>query len=282
MVTSEESHCMEAKKRTLRLGVLVSGGGTNLQALIDRSRSGDLAAEVVVVVSDNKDAYGLVRAQAASIPAHVVDYRGRRGQEPSGSSLAPLPSDLDEIDRKQRILKNPDPSARREQLTRLLLAERELIGCLDRYRPDYICLAGFMRLVSPYFLSHFNRDGQWRVLNIHPALLPSFPGQHGYDDTYHYGGKWGGVTVHFVDEGEDTGPIIAQAPFPIWPNESLERMRERGLSIEYEVYAQCVNWLAAGQVRIEHTSTGRIKTLITDPHYPDILARWMHQALAPT
>ncbi|MHC1741461.1 MAG: phosphoribosylglycinamide formyltransferase [Syntrophobacteraceae bacterium] len=272
---------MAGKERTLRLGVLVSGGGTNLQALIDRSRSGDLAAEVVVVAGDNGDAYGLVRAQSASIPTHVVDYRATLRQEPTESSLSRLPCDLVEIDRRQRILKNPDPSVRRKQLARLLLAEQEMIEILDRYRPDYICLAGFMRLVTPYFLSHFNRDGQWRVLNIHPALLPAFPGQHGYDDTFHYGSKWGGITVHFVDEGEDTGPIIAQAPFPIWPNESLESIRKRGLSIEYDLYAQCVNWLAADQVRVIPTDTGRTTTIITDPLYPDIVAHWMRLALTP-
>jgi phosphoribosylglycinamide formyltransferase 1 len=272
---------MAETKRRLRLGVLVSGGGTNLQALIDRSHAGDLAAEVVVVASDNKDAYGLVRARDASIPAHVVDYAARFRQDLTEFTLSRLPTDLDALDRRQRILKNPDIKARRERLARLLLAEQELLEILDAYRPDCICLAGFMRLVTPYFLSHFNRNGQWRVLNIHPALLPSFPGQHGYEDTFHYGGKWGGVTVHFVDEGEDTGPIVAQAPFPVWPADTLDSVRERGLKIEYELYAQCVNWLAAEQIRLISTETGRTAAVITDPLYPDILARWMRMALAP-
>lgn len=272
---------MAEKTRNLRLGVLISGGGTNLQALIDRSLAGDLAAEVVVVASDHKDAYGLVRARNASIPSHVVDYAAKSKQDLTESTLSRLPTDLVAIDRRQRILKNPDVQARRERLARLLLAEQELIEILDAYKPDYICLAGFMRLVTPYFLSHFNQNGQWRVLNIHPALLPSFPGQHGYEDTFHYGGKWGGITVHFVDEGEDTGPIIAQAPFPVWPTDTLEGVRERGLKLEYELYAQCINWLAAEQVRLISTETGRTTAVITDPFYPDILARWMEMALAP-
>lgn len=272
---------MEGNTHRLRLAVLVSGGGTNLQALIDRSRAGDLAAEVVVVASDNPNAYGLVRAREASIPAHVVDYRAKHPQTPSEQDLSHLPCDLAAIDSRQRILKNPDTSVRRRQLARLLLAEHALIETLAPYRPDYICLAGFMRLVTPYFLTHFNRGARWRVLNIHPALLPSFPGQHGYEDTYHYGSKWGGVTVHFVDEGEDTGPIIAQAPFPIWPNETLESVRKRGLSVEYELYAQCINWLAADQVHVIVTDTGRTITLITDPQYPAILAQLIRSALTP-
>lgn len=268
-------------RRRLRLGVLVSGGGTNLQALIDRSRAGELAAEVVVVASDNESAYGLARARSASIPAHVVDYGLMLKREPSADEISRLDVDLSEIERRQKILKSLDADERRKRLTRLVLAERELLEVLDRYSPDLICLAGFMRLVTPFFLSHYNRSGQWRVLNIHPALLPSFPGPHGYEDTFHYGGKWGGVTVHFVDEGEDTGPIIAQAPYPVWPTDTLDAIRARGLRLEYEVYAQCVNWLAADQVTVTATDSGRTRTVITDPHYPDILARWMKLALAP-
>jgi phosphoribosylglycinamide formyltransferase-1 len=272
---------MADKKGKLRLGVLVSGGGTNLQALIDRSCSGELAADIVVVASDNKDAYGLVRAREASIPTHVVDYGTILKQELSEAILRPLQADLEALDRRQRILKNPDTRARHARLARLLLAERALIDILDGYRPDLICLAGYMRLVTPHLLCHFNRDGQRRVLNIHPALLPSFPGPHGYEDTFHYGGKWGGVTVHFVDEGEDTGPIIAQAPYPIWPTDTVDGVRNRGMRIEYELYTQCINWLAAGQVSVIETATGRTKTVITDPDYPAILARWMQMALEP-
>ena len=84
--------------------------------------------------------------------------------------------------------------------------------------------------------------------NIHPALLPAFPGEHGYEETFAYGVKWGGVTVHFADEGEDTGPIIAQGVYPVWAYHDLGTVRARGLQLEYEIYAQCMNWLACGQV----------------------------------
>lgn len=258
-----------------RFAVLVSGSGTNLQAFLDRASAGTLAADVAVVASDRPDAYGLVRASNAGIPAHVVDYGIYRSIGMNDPALKDLQVDLEALDRTQKILKNPDPEKRLLQLARLVLAERELSSVLDRYRPDFICLAGFMRLLSPFFLSRYNRENNWRVLNIHPSLLPAFPGQYGYEDTFAYGGKWGGITVHFADEGEDTGPIIAQAVYPIWPEDDLETIRRRGLGLEYEVYSQCVNWFVAGQVATHSGESGRTRALITDPCYGDILRRWM-------
>lgn len=261
----------------LRLAVLVSGSGTNLQALIDRAADGKLSAEIVVVASDRADAYGLVRAKQAGIPAHVVDYRSYLKLSSEDLLSQTFPIDLKELDRSQKILTHEDRGKRVQQLGRLVLAERNLIEVLDPYQPDYICLAGYMRLVSPYFLSHYNNEGQMRVLNIHPALLPAFPGQHGYEDTFSYGCKWGGITFHFVDEGEDTGPIIAQAVYPIWPDDDVETIRRRGLELEYEVYAQCVNWLAAGQVRVTG-GVGRLRTAITDPVQKDIVRSWLQKS----
>ena len=260
--------------------MLVSGGGTNLQAILDRTVSGTLSAEVVAVVSDRADAYGSVRAQKAGIPSHVVDYSAYLQRESKAGAADILPVELDELDRMQKILKNPDPAKRLERLRRLVLAERELIGVLDGYRPDYVCLAGFMRLLTPYFLHHYNRMGEWRVLNIHPALLPAFPGEHGYEDTFSYGCKWGGVTVHFVDEGEDSGPIIAQAIYPIWPEDDLEKIRDRGLRLEYEVYSQCIDWLAGGQVEFDKREGNRSVVRITDPGYRSILENWLREALS--
>jgi len=268
---------IDSESAKLRIAVLVSGGGTNLQALIDRSVRGDLNAEIVAVASDRGDAYGLVRAAKAGIPHHVVDYGSILERNGADASKEACPVDLVDLDAVQKILRIADKTARLERLGRLVSAEHQLIGVLDRYEPDLICLAGFMRLVSPYFIRHYNRDNAWRILNIHPALLPAFPGRHGYEDTFNYGCRWGGVTVHFVDEGEDTGPVIAQAIYPIWPDDSLETIRERGLSLEYEVYAQCIRWLAAGQVSVT-LSSPRTKTIISDPTYPDILERWTTQA----
>lgn len=272
---------MNTTRRKLRLAVLVSGGGTNLQALLDRAAEGELAAEVVVVTSDRADAYGLVRAERGGIPHHVVDYKAHLQRARELDLLEEiLPVDLEELDRRQRILKTKDPLKRLRHLAGLVFAEKEMMELLDGYHPDYICLAGFMRLLSPYFISHYNQRDSWRILNVHPALLPAFPGQHGYEDTFAYGAKWGGVTVHFADEGEDTGPIIAQGVYPIWPADDLEKIRKRGLQLEYEVYSQCINWLAAGQVKMQQDADGRMKTLICDPSYADILSEWIRKSFA--
>lgn len=261
------------------MAVLVSGGGSNLQSLIDRSASGELAGEVAVVVSDRRDAYGLVRAEKAGIPGFVVDY-GAHGQADPRSIRDQNPSiDLDDLDRAQKILREPDREKRLLRLSRLVSAECEIISILDRFQPDFVCLAGYMRLVTPHFINHYREDGHWRVINIHPALLPAFPGQHGYEDTFAYGCRWGGVTVHFVDEGEDSGPIVAQAVYPIWPEDTVECVRKRGLQLEYAVYAQTINWLAAGHVRCDSFQARSKAASITDPAYPTIVKGWLDLAL---
>jgi phosphoribosylglycinamide formyltransferase 1 len=270
----------EQRTNKLRIAVLVSGSGTNLQALLDRAAEGNLAAEIVVVASDRSDAYGLVRAERAGVPTHVVDYKAYLQRKIEKPLKLDLLVDLEELARRQKILKIPDPDRLLQRLAKLVLAEHDLIEVLDDgYQVDYVCLAGFMRLLSPYFLGHFKSGGQWRVVNIHPALLPAFPGAHGYDDTFAYGCKWGGITVHFADEGEDTGPIIAQAVYPIWPDDDPERVRERGLLLEYEMYAQCINWLAAGQVDLHPAPGGRSIVRIADPDYETILKSWVDKAL---
>lgn len=261
----------------LRLAVLVSGSGTNLQALIDRSRAGRLMGEIVVAASDRGGAYGLRRAEDAGIPTHVVDY-GRHLKQGPGRSMRDLPADLDDLDRRQKIINLPEREKRLERLAGLVSAEEELIGVLDGYQPDYICLAGWMRLVTPYFLGRYNRSGDLRVVNVHPALLPAFPGQHGYLDTFSYGCKWGGVTIHFVDEGEDSGPIIAQSVYPVWPDDSVESITRRGLQLEYRMYAQAINWLAAGEVECVPASDGRVRTRITDINYRRVLESWVKTA----
>jgi len=267
---------MSSTKGKLRLAVLISGSGTNLQALLDRSADGELNAEVVVVVSDRSDAPGLARALHAHVPCHAVDYSHENPIPGHDAGL--ISPDLEELDAAQRIIKIPDRSRRMERLRRLVLSEQHLIEILDNYQPDYICLAGYMRLLSPYFIRHYNVDDKWRILNIHPALLPAFPGQHGYEDTFAYGCKWGGITVHFVDEGEDSGPIIAQAVYPILPDEDVEKVRQRGLQLEYEIYFQCINWLAADQITLRRMMNGRTCVSITDPSYLDILKNWVRKA----
>ncbi|SPF42883.1 Phosphoribosylglycinamide formyltransferase [Syntrophobacter sp. SbD1] len=269
--------CGILTRKKLRLAVLVSGGGTNLQAMIDRSGAGALKAEIVVVLSDRPDAFGLERASMANIPAFHVDYKSIPKLAAADLEKLDLPVDPADLDRRQKIVRNPDPVERRSRLARLVLAERELIRIIDSFQPDYICLAGFMRLVTPYFINHFNAGGL-KILNIHPALLPSFPGQHGYEETLQYGCKWGGITVHFVDEGEDTGPIIAQTVYPIRPGDDIGKIRERGLLLEYELYSQVINWLAQGYVLLKSSPGGRTRVEITDPNYGAILAGWIEKA----
>ena len=271
---------MAGSSKKLRLAVLVSGGGSNLQSLIDRSAAGELAGEVVVVVSDRPDAHGLVRAEEANIPRFVVDYRSHGKADPRSVREQDPTFLLEDLDRAQKILREPDREKRLLRLSRLVSAERELISILDRFQPDLVCLAGYMRLVTPFFIHHYKRDGQWRVINIHPALLPAFPGQHGYEDTFAYGCRWGGVTVHFVDEGEDSGPIIAQAVYPIWPDDTVESIRRRGLQLEYAVYAQCINWLAGGHVHCDSLQGRSQAASIVDPAYPAIVKGWLELALA--
>ncbi len=268
--------------KKLRLAVLLSGGGTNLQALLDKSLSGKLNAEVVVVASDRPGALGLARAERAQVPTHIIDYAVHMEQGRREWAGAGLPVDLEELDKIQKILRISDASKRLQRLAGLVLAEQEIIRRIDPYQPDYIILAGFMRLLSPYFLRHYNRGGDWRVLNIHPALLPAFPGQHGYEDTFRYGVRWGGITVHFADEGEDTGPILAQAVYPIWPEDDVNAIRKRGLELEHDVYAQCINWLALGQIQLLKEPGGHIRVKIMDPRYPEILKNWVLDAFAMT
>ncbi|MBC7358134.1 MAG: phosphoribosylglycinamide formyltransferase [Desulfacinum sp.] len=260
----------------LRIAVLLSGGGTNLQALIDRMNDGSLRARIVCVGSDRADAYGLERARMAGIPTFVVDYARHMTSEPMPALDEAL---VDQVLDRQRILSpGVSPEAARARVQRLIGAERELMAQLDAHQPDLICLAGFMRLLTPHFLDHYNTSGAFRVVNIHPALLPAFPGRHGYRDTFRYGCKWGGVTVHFVDEGEDSGPVIAQAVYPIFDEDDERTVQNRGLHLEYKIYAQVINWIADGRVRVEPGPGSRPRVRIADPNYREIIGSWVESA----
>ena len=120
---------------------------------------------------------------------------------------------------------------------------------------DLLVLAGFMHTLSPYFIDRVSPSGQLpRIMNIHPALLPSFPGTDGYGDTYRFGCKVGGCTVHFVDYGEDSGPIVGQRAFAITPEDSLSSVREKGLKLEWELYTECIELYARDRLIIEKTA----------------------------
>ena len=269
---------MKPKSKKLKLAVLISGSGTNLQAMVDQIEAGKLDAEIGLVVSNNIEAYGLTRAKKHGIPTAVVDYTKY------GKKLLPevdeskLPSQFPELVKGQRIFHGLAQEEIRDRLARLVLAEQEIIELLNPLAPELICLAGFMRLISPYFIGHYNREDRYGIMNIHPALLPAFPGTDGYGDTFGYGCRFGGITVHFVDEGEDTGPIIAQAAYPIWPGDTLDAVRKRGLEIEYVLYSQCIQWMAQGDLQVEYGKDGRPQVRIVDPEYPQFIEQLTRKA----
>jgi len=269
---------VKPKIKKMKLAVLISGGGTNLQAMVDQIEAGKLDAEISLVVSNNPEAYGLKRAQKHGISTAVVDYRKY------GKKLLPnidenrLPRHFDEVIERQRVFHGLSPEKIRDRLARLVLAEQEIIELLDPLAPDLICLAGFMRLISPYFIGQYNREESYRIMNIHPALLPAFPGTDGYGDTFAYGCRFGGITVHFVDEGEDTGPIIAQATYPIWPDDTFDLGKKRGLGLEYALYSQCIQWMAQGDLLVEKGNEGRPRVRILDPMYPQFIEQLTQKA----
>jgi phosphoribosylglycinamide formyltransferase-1 len=191
----------------LRLGVLASGRGSNLQSIMDAAAAGKIKAEVVAVISDNKDAFALERARKASIPALRV---------------------------------NPKNFGSKDEY------ERAIVKLLKEHDVQLVCLAGYMRIVGKVILDAFPN----RVINIHPALLPSFPGLHGQQQAWEYGVKYSGCTVHFVDEGMDTGPIIIQAVVPVFDNDTADTLAARILEQEHMIYPEAIGLLAEGRLKL--------------------------------
>lgn len=190
----------------MRFGVLASGSGTNLQALIDAARAGELGPAELVVVGSNVPGCGaLARAEAAGVMRFVVDHKA---------------------------------FASRADFDRTLLVELRARGV------DLVVLAGFMRLLSAEFLAAFPD----RVINVHPALLPAFPGVHAQKQALDHGVKWTGCTVHFVDAGVDTGAIIAQAAVPVTEDDDTERLRLRIQEQEHRLLPAVVRAIAEGRV----------------------------------
>jgi phosphoribosylglycinamide formyltransferase-1 len=235
-------------KQKIRVGALISGGGTNLQAIIDACRKGAIDAEVAFVGSDNPAAKGLERARRHGLSAFVVDYAAviRAYRQDPGKVRPPEDFQLEEVRAKQAIF---PPSADRKAvdayLTSRAVAEARLLKAMPPDSYDLLVLAGFMRNLTPYFIDRVNTDRtRPRIMNIHPALLPAFPGTDGYGDTFRYGCKVAGCTVHFVDYGEDSGPIIGQRAFAVHEEDTLETLRQRGLEQEWQLYPECIQLFA--------------------------------------
>lgn len=238
----------------IKIGALISGGGTNLQAIIDACEDGRIDGRMAFVGSDVGGVRGLQRAEKHNIPTFVVDYGHiiRSFRESPGQLSPPADLDINEIRLKQSVF-SPDADPRKVEafLITRAIAEYRLLEQINPYEVDLLVLAGFMRNLTPYFIDRFNTDADHpRIMNIHPALLPSFPGVDGYGDTFRYGCKVGGCTVHFIDYGEDSGPIIGQKAFPIAEGAGLDSVKKKGLELEWQLYPECIQLFAHGRLHV--------------------------------
>lgn len=193
--------------RQIPLGVLISGSGTNLQAIMDAIGEERLDASIRVVISNREDAYGLVRARKHSIPTEVVDHRNFPTRE---------------------------------------AFDQALVDILKSHEVELVILAGFMRLLSPVLVGAFSN----RIMNIHPALLPAFPGLHVQKKALESGVRFSGCTVHFVNEECDQGPIIIQAVVPVFPDDTEESLSARILKEEHRIYPRAIQLYSEGRLRV--------------------------------
>jgi phosphoribosylglycinamide formyltransferase-1 len=201
------------------LGVLASGGGTNLQAILDAIASGSLDARVAVVISNVPGAGALDRARSAGVEALVIDHKG---------------------------------FADRRAFDAAVVEALRLRGV------EIVVLAGFMRVVTDVLLDAFPS----RVVNIHPALLPAFPGVHAQAQALAHGVRVAGCTVHFVDGGTDTGPIIAQAAVPVLEDDDVASLTARILAKEHELLPQVLQWIGEGRVQVDASGAGRTRVRV--------------------
>jgi phosphoribosylglycinamide formyltransferase 1 len=240
--------------KKIRIGALISGGGTNLQAVIDACESGRIDGDMVFVGSDHAGVKGLERARNHHIDSFVVEYGPFIHAYRDDPAHFALPGDFDcaEATAKQHLFSSHTPQERvRAFICTRAAAENRLLTEMDARGPvDLLVLAGFMRNLTPYFIDRFNTDPNTpRIMNIHPAILPAFPGVDGYGDTFRYGCKVAGCTVHFIDYGEDSGPIIGQRTFPILETDTLEDVKRKGLEQEWRLYPECIQQFARGLLK---------------------------------
>jgi len=191
-----------------RIGVLLSGQGSNFEALADSVAAGRIPdAEIAIVISNQPQALGLNKAAGRRIPARLIPSKGLQREA----------------------------------------YDRQVVAVLEEYKVDLICLAGYMRLLSPYFVAAFPQ----RILNIHPSLLPSFPGLEAQKQALDHGVKFAGCTVHFVDENLDAGPIILQAVVPVLDTDDEQALSLRIRQQEHRIYSEAVKIILEGNYRIE-------------------------------
>ncbi|RJQ43539.1 MAG: phosphoribosylglycinamide formyltransferase [Gaiellales bacterium] len=202
-------------KGVFRLGILISGSGSNLQSIIDKLHRGPSGIEVALVISDDPEAYGLRRARRDDIPTAVF---------PLG----------DYPDREEHDIAMADE--------------------LEKHGVDLVVLAGYMLIVTPALLDRF----PYRVINLHPSLLPAFPGASGIEDAFVYGTGVTGVTVHFVDEGCDTGPIILQEVVEIQYNDTVDSLRERIHAVEHRLLPRAIELISTGKISFDEKNPRRV------------------------
>ena len=193
---------------TVRIGVLVSGSGSNLQSIIDNIEAGKLQAGIACVISNNANAFALERARRHGVPALHLDHRIFSGREAYDVAL---------------------------------------VETLCEYKADLVVLAGFMRIITPVLINAFPHA----IMNIHPALLPSFPGLHAQCQALDYGVKVSGCTVHFVDAGTDTGPVIIQSAVPVLEGDTEESLSARIQTEEHRIYPQAIRLYAERRLKVE-------------------------------
>ena len=192
----------------INIGVLASGRGTNLQAIIEAIEGGKIEGRISIVISDNSDAYALKRAKQYNIDTRYINFKSYKNRE-----------DYD----------------------------KEIIKALEEKKIDLVVLAGYMRILSPFFINAYKN----KIMNIHPALLPSFPGLHAQRQAVEYGAKVSGCTVHFVDEGVDLGPIVLQKSVEVKDDDTEELLAERILKEEHQIYPKAIQLFSEGRLMIE-------------------------------
>jgi phosphoribosylglycinamide formyltransferase-1 len=189
------------------LGILLSGRGSNFEAIARNVEAGRIPARIAVVISNREEAPGLALARTMGFPARFMPSKGKEREA----------------------------------------YDREVVAALREFRVDIVCLAGFMRVLSPYFVREFPH----RILNIHPALLPAFPGLEAQKQALEHGVKFTGCTVHLVDEGVDSGPIVCQAVVPVLDDDTVETLSARILKEEHRIYSEAVCLLAEDRIHVE-------------------------------
>lgn len=199
-----------------RIAVLASGRGTDFQAIVDANEIGRVSLDIALLICNNENAYVIQRAKTHSIPFVVIDHRNKEREE----------------------------------------FDREIDEILKQYQIQLVVLAGFMRILSKWFVKEWRE----RIINIHPALLPSFPGAHAHEDVLEYGAKVTGLTIHYVDEEVDHGPIIFQHPVSVMDDDDVESLSQRVLKMEHEWYPIVIQWIVDGRVKVD----GRIVRIEAD------------------